>query len=604
MLKQRILCRGLRLMHILSLLTILVKGASLPGSVSSHANGNSSTGLSSLLVRYFYEGTWDRNGLILKTTTFPQTCCRNIHSSTNTPNSPLGTQERALVMKDVDEIISAYQTLRVEGDRADALEKLTGIEEHSKRDTLAVLQGGYQHQRDTMALHKDALRLLKELPPLPKGENTEYPAYNHNILDDEDNRRLNEWVEQQRQQPRPIPTLSRWSSTSEASSKYSEHTVYSSDPPSLYYGDSRSSSRMSDALPADPASPPTQYASSKPSSTQGTKLFSADDRMKPKRYYASLVSSRTQSPVRQVKSRTESPIRQLDSRANSPMGQIHCLTEIESRTETRTESPIRQPLSGSLAPAFASSRPHTPTSTARSPYGSRNASPEPRGRSRLDTAPMLHLLRPVASNSQLSVTPSVKTTITTGAQEKMMYGRPCKDNDYFGFCRGSWDTREDASKGLVLTSRPEGMFSSSQVWQCRHCLFEGPSRSVPHPTKKNKKKAVLDTQIHMSATDIRYRWSFLAKSHVKKSSYSTAGRGSAGEEAECNFGCLICSVEGTVTGIYGGVETLMEHIANEHVYAGNMNHMTMVRSKVVVGRTACEEEEWDVNIPSQEGLLF
>ncbi|KAL5436332.1 hypothetical protein PMIN07_001711 [Paraphaeosphaeria minitans] len=507
-------------------------------------------------------------------------------------------------MKDVDEIISAYQALRVAGDRADALARLTGIEEHSKRDTLAVLQGGYQHQCDAMALHQNALRLLKELPPLPKGENTEYPAYHHKILDDEDNRRLNEWVEQQRQQFRPIPTLSRWSSTSDASSKYSEHSVHSSQPPSLYYGDSRPPSQMSDALPAEPVSPPTQYAPSKPSSAHGLKLFFSDDMMKAQPYYASLVSSRTQSPVRQVKSRTESPKRQLDSRANSPMGQIHCRVDIESRTESRTECSVRQPPSRSLTPGFASSRPHTPTSTSRSPYGSRNASPEPRGRSRLDTAPMLHLLRPVASNSQLSVTPSVKTTITTSAQEKMMYGRPCKDNDYFGFCRGSWDTREDASKGLVLTSRPEGMFSSSQVWQCRQCLFEGASRSIPHPTKKNKKMAVLDNSIHTSLTGIRYRWSFLAKSHVKKSSYSTAGQGSSAEEAECNFGCLICSVEGAVTGIYGGVETLMEHIANGHVYTGNMNHMTMVRSKVVVGRTAGEEEEWDVNIPSQEGLLF
>jgi hypothetical protein len=503
-------------------------------------------------------------------------------------------------MKDVNEIISAYQTLRVEGDRADALAKLTGNEEHSKRDTLAVLQGGYQHQRDTMALHKDALRLLKELPPLPKGENMEYPAYNHNILDDEDNCRLNEWVEQQRQQPRPVPTVSRWSKTSDASSQYSESTIYCSDPPSLYFGDSRSSSRMSDTLPVGPATPPTQYAP-KPSSAHAIKSFCMDDIMKPQRYYASLASSRTHSPVRQVDHRADSPIRQVDARANSPMRQIHCRTDIHCRTE----SPVRQPPSRCLTPAFTTERPHTPTHTARSPFSSRNASPEPRGRSRLDTAPMVHLLRPVPSSSQLSITPSVKSTITTAAQEKMMSGRPCKDNSYWGFCKGSWETRESESKGLVLTSRPEGMFSTSQVWQCRHCLFEGLARSIPHPTKKNKKEAVLDDQIHTSATGIRYRWSFLAKSHVKKTSYSSGGRNSAEEEAECNFGCVICSVEGTVTGIYGGVETLMDHIANEHVYTGNtMNHMTMVRSKVVVGRTAGEEEEWDVNIPSQEGLLF
>ncbi|KAJ4349863.1 uncharacterized protein N0V89_008482 [Didymosphaeria variabile] len=217
---------------------------------------------------------------------------------------------------------------------------------------------------------------------------------------------------------------------------------------------------------------------------------------------------------------------------------------------------------------------------------------------------MLHLLRPVPSSSQLSVTPSVISTITTAAQEKMMSGRPCKDNNYWGFCKGAWATREDESKGLVLISRPEGMFKSSQAWQCRHCLFEGLSCSVPHPTKKNKKEAILDDQIRTSTMGIRYRWSFLAKSHVKKTSYSVGGRNGAGEETECNFGCVICSVEGNVTGIYGSAEALMDHIANEHVYAGNMNHMTMMRSKVIVGRTAGEGEEWDVNIPSQESLIF
>lgn len=515
-------------------------------------------------------------------------------------------------MKDVDGIITAYQGLRIVGDRADTLERLIGIERHTKRDTLAVLRGGSDPQRDTMALHRDALRLLKELPPLPKGENTEYPTYNHDVAEDNDNRRLKQWIEEQRQQC--VPPVSRWSSTSGGSSRYSENTVSSSSPPSLYHYGSKASSQTSEVFLSEPKSPPKQHGrrTRTPSSSQSAATIWPGDKVKPQRYYSNLAPSRPHSPVRQTNSRTGSPRRQLESRsksparhinsrANSPMGQIHCRTDIHSRTE----SPVRQPLPPRcLTPTCVSERPHTPTSTTRSPYGSRNASPEPRGRSRLDTAPMLHLLRPVPSTAQLSVTPTVKSSITTTAQEKMMNGRPCKDNNYWGFCKGAWATREDPSKGLALTSRPEGMFSTSQVWQCRHCLLETSSCSVPHPTKKNKTEAILDDRIHISTAGIRYRWSFLAKSHVKKTAYSSRGRGGAGEELECNFGCVICSVEGTVTGIYGSVDTLMDHIAQEHVYTGNMNHLSMARSKVVVGRTAGDEEEWDVNIPSQESLLF
>lgn len=108
----------------------------------------------------------------------------------------------------------------------------------------------------------------------------------------------------------------------------------------------------------------------------------------------------------------------------------------------------------------------------------------------------------------------------------------------------------------------------------------------------------------MSSAGIRYRWSFLAKSHAKKTSYSPAGRNGSEEDQACNYGCVICSVEGSVTGVYGSVEMLMDHIAHEHVYTGSMSNMTTTRSKVVVGRTAGNEEEWDVNIPSQTGLLF
>lgn len=76
-------------------------------------------------------------------------------------------------------------------------------------------------------------------------------------------------------------------------------------------------------------------------------------------------------------------------------------------------------------------------------------------------------------------------------------------------------------------------------------------------------------------------------------------RDGSGKE-DCNYGCLICSVEGSVTGVYGNVETLMNHIFLEH--ARSIGDEVAGRARCVVGRRAGAEEEWDLNILGREVL--
>jgi hypothetical protein len=187
-----------------------------------------------------------------------------------------------------------------------------------------------------------------------------------------------------------------------------------------------------------------------------------------------------------------------------------------------------------------------------------------------------------------------------------MSGRPCKDNNYWGFCKGSWTIREDVKKGLGLTTRPDGMYNTFQVWQCKSCNFEAPTYFAPHPTKRNKKETIMDPNIYTSAVGIKYRWLFLAKSHVKNRNHASAAtRGPKPSkpvgvrpddgDSDCNYGCVICSVEGNVTGIYGNAETLMNHIFMEHVRS--MSEKTRLKSKCILGREAGKGEDWDLNIP-------
>jgi hypothetical protein len=167
-----------------------------------------------------------------------------------------------------------------------------------------------------------------------------------------------------------------------------------------------------------------------------------------------------------------------------------------------------------------------------------------------------------------------------------MGGRPCKDNNYWGFCKGAWDVREETKKGLALRNMPSGMYNTKEVWACRQCNFRGNTYNITYG-KKGKTETIVDPNIHTSKSGVRYRWIFLAKSHVKKKTPDSSNE-------ECNYGCVICSVEKKATSIFGDVETLMYHLL-EHV--GGMTQTTMMQTRCIVGKTAGPGEEWDINVP-------
>lgn len=126
---------------------------------------------------------------------------------------------------------------------------------------------------------------------------------------------------------------------------------------------------------------------------------------------------------------------------------------------------------------------------------------------------------------------------------------------------------------------------------------------------KGKVEEVVDPKVYRynsdtGAGEVQYKWIFLAKSHVKKKTMETVmvpspaagGKGKCGDGGSdgVSYGCLLCSVEGNATGIYGNVDTLMKHIL-EHGKEG-MSDKTKVMGRCIVGRVARNDEAWDVNI--------
>ncbi|KAF2815404.1 uncharacterized protein BDZ99DRAFT_472681 [Mytilinidion resinicola] len=244
--------------------------------------------------------------------------------------------------------------------------------------------------------------------------------------------------------------------------------------------------------------------------------------------------------------------------------------------------------------ALSISAPFSPNSNTRSPNtfstGSHISNVPSYGSSNRPSliSTMSNITRSTTSSSSTSTPSTINAT-------NMMAGRPCKQNNYWGFCKGSWGVREEIKKGLSVQTRPEGLYNTVSVWQCKHCLFQGDTFQVAIPGKK-KKEVIVDPNIHTSAVGIKYRFIFLAKSHVKRKSSSVI----SGTGGECSYGCVICCAEGKSTSVFGNVNTLMNHIFNSH--AKGMTEEVQRSTKCVVGREPEPGEQWDVCIPFKRFL--
>lgn len=159
--------------------------------------------------------------------------------------------------------------------------------------------------------------------------------------------------------------------------------------------------------------------------------------------------------------------------------------------------------------------------------------------------------------------------------------QPSKSNHFHGYCEGTWCSRPYALSGLMLVQKPFGLMTNVPHWKCRKCQF------CARSTSTNKERIPRD--ITTCANGIRYRWLFLARSHLKSSDAS-------GRRDGYKYGCIMCTAEGVKdVASYGQIDALMDHILNAH--GNRMSSEIKDRTRAITGRIADATEEWDINIP-------
>ncbi|KZM24042.1 uncharacterized protein EKO05_0004608 [Ascochyta rabiei] len=533
-------------------------------------------------------------------------------------------EDRATIMRDIDEIMVSYKGLDIgQGTPHEPWGQNQLPKSFGRRDTWTVLNGDGSPRQDTFAQNWDPMQTVNHtLPP-----SQAYPgpnAQNHAMF--------NQDVFPGHQQhpsyaaPSPYPhyqtqTSHRFSDSSTSSAPFSERS----------WERNGSDSSRSSCAPSDPRLSVQSHLFNKSACSPSTSPNATfhdhhGQRLALPTSYAPTDETYT-SPIAPLAVPQRSPLRAsshngasanaLVASPNTASSPSQSSYTTDQQRSTRVPDPIAPFASppDSAAPKEENrtdpspSRPNLVSPDVRGPPSSHSSSS---GHTvvfgvpsapwhRAVSAPIVDRIRQPSiastdssSSGSIGVIPRPPGAILSSTiqspkpgQERMMGGRPCRDNNYWGFCKGAWDVREDVKKGLAVRNMPSGMYNTKEVWECRQCNFRGNTYTFMHPGKKGKKETVVDPNIHTSKSGIRYRWIFLAKSHVKKKTPDSASE-------ECNYGCVICSVELKVTSIFGNLDTLMYHLL-EHV--SDMTQTTMKQTRCIVGRTAGAEEDWDINMP-------
>lgn len=191
-----------------------------------------------------------------------------------------------------------------------------------------------------------------------------------------------------------------------------------------------------------------------------------------------------------------------------------------------------------------------------------------------------------------------------------------------GFCKGAVRQQLGLRKGGFSLEHGKGSKGQDYVFRCTKCNFEGPaaiSTALPSGGRgAPKREKTFDPRVRVSAGGIKYRWAFLAKSHVPSRAKSSDPNNSAD-----SFACFICCVEGAAKGwvdgrqheqlaslgpfgdnrttahvapTFSGLPAFLAHLETHRASHRTPGLMVANEMNCIVGRGAQDHEDFDINL--------
>lgn len=150
---------------------------------------------------------------------------------------------------------------------------------------------------------------------------------------------------------------------------------------------------------------------------------------------------------------------------------------------------------------------------------------------------------------------------------------------YGGFCKGAYKLQVGLRDGLKLRNQSGSFQGEGYYWACgsSKCAFEGCA------CKKGKEWG-FDDSIRESH-GVRYRWLFLAKSHVALSK---------AKNGIYDYRCVFCVSQSQESTVFRNAKVLMEHVS--HHRGQHLDEAILRKANCINTRVAAYEEDFDINL--------
>ena len=165
------------------------------------------------------------------------------------------------------------------------------------------------------------------------------------------------------------------------------------------------------------------------------------------------------------------------------------------------------------------------------------------------------------------------------------FALPSPENDYAGFCKGAYYLQAGLHRdGVGLRNNSVAKTGESKYWACHNkkCVFEGPAC-------KKGKEYLFDNTIRELIVEgvprLRYRWSFLAKSHVAIRSTKSQ---------IYDYRCIFCILQCVTAPVITKIRPFLKHVA-EH-QKQHLDDWMLWKTLCIKDRIAAKDEFFDINL--------
>ena len=189
--------------------------------------------------------------------------------------------------------------------------------------------------------------------------------------------------------------------------------------------------------------------------------------------------------------------------------------------------------------------------------------------------------------------PSRTTTNTTTnmpSSQLAKLPKPDRKNNYLGFCKCAWRLQCGDEKAFIKSKDWSQRSAASDTYSLAcdrfRCEFKSPFKSSGNPN------VIWNKLIVDEEHGIKYRWSFLAKSHVTQKNVVNE---------DFSFQCQFCVFMGMQVPVMN-LAMLLEHIATDH-RRHSMSDVILHQTSCVNDRICRDGEKFDINLyPAIRGV--